>query len=194
MTICSGIGRGVAELFLKRANYTVIAAVRDPSSSSSLSLTTLPSGENSKLILVKIDSVSDTDPWEAVEQIKAQGVDHLDIVIANAGIAEGYARIEEIKLNEIREFFEVNTLGPLKLYEATYPLLKAASDKKGEAASENAPMFIGMTSAVSRFHNAEQGAPFIIGAYGASKAALNYLVKKAHLENEWLNAFVMDPG
>ncbi|KAM7194465.1 hypothetical protein V8F20_007991 [Naviculisporaceae sp. PSN 640] len=189
-----GIGRGVVELFLKRANYTIVAAVRDPSSSSSVSLKTLPTGENSKVIVVKIDSISDTDPWEAVEQIKAEGVDHLDIVIANAGISEGYARVEAIKLNEIREFFEVNTLGPLKLYEATYPLLKAAFDKKGEAALEKAPMFIGVTSAASSIHNAEQGAPFIIGAYGASKAALNFLVKKAHVENDWLNAFVIDPG
>lgn len=173
----------------------MIAAVRDPASSSSLSLKSVPAGENSKLIVVKIDSSSDTDASEAITQIREAGVNHLDVVIANAGIAEGYARIEAIKLGEFRQFFEVNTLGPLKLYEAAYPLLRAAADKKGASSSSGyAPKFIGVSSAAASILDAEQNVAYIISAYGASKAALNFLVRKAHAENEWLNAFLIDPG
>ncbi|KAM7218342.1 hypothetical protein V8F06_006265 [Rhypophila decipiens] len=184
-----GIGLGLTELYLARPNHTVIAAVRDPSSPSSLSLDSLPAGKNSKLILVKINSTSETDPANAIKTIQTEGVNHLDIVIANAGISEGYARIEAIKTNELRQFFEVNTIGPLILFGAAYPLLKAAADKK-----RTAPKFIGVTSALSIISDVESSAAWDLGAYGVSKTALNFLVKRANAENDWLNAFVIDPG
>lgn len=36
--------------------------------------------------------------------------------------------------------------------------------------------------------------PFPLAAYGVSKAALNYFVRKIHFENEELVAFALDPG
>ncbi|KAJ6164161.1 hypothetical protein N7470_002833 [Penicillium chermesinum] len=89
-----GIGRGLAEKFLSRSNTTVIAAVRDPAGASSQSLQSLPKGESSRLIVVKIDSKSSTDPAAAVETLQREhGIDHLDVVIANAGISQDFSPV-----------------------------------------------------------------------------------------------------
>ncbi|KAK3393872.1 hypothetical protein B0H63DRAFT_30163 [Podospora didyma] len=186
-----GLGLGLLKIYLSRPNHTVIAAVRNPSDSSSQNLKTLPTGKGSTLLVVKIDSASDTDPADAVATLKAVGITHLDIVIANAGIANIYARVEAIDLTKLRHMLEVNTLGPLKLYEAVYPLLKAASEKRGGSPP---PQFIGISSTVGTTADAEQTNDYQIATYGVSKAALNHLVRRAMLENEWLNAYVVHPG
>jgi len=190
LVLTPGIGRGLTELFLSRPNHTVIAATRDPASSSSLSLNSVPTGKDTKLILVKIDSTSDTDAADAITKIQSAGVDHLDIVIANAGIAATYSTAHTIKVGDLRQLFEVNTVGPLKLFEAAYPLLKAAGDKKGAGT----PKFVGVGSNVGSIQDVELVVPYLSPSYGASKAALNYLVRYAHAENDWLTAFVINPG
>jgi NAD(P)-dependent dehydrogenase (short-subunit alcohol dehydrogenase family) len=84
----TGIGRGLLAVYLSRPDTTAIAAVRDTTSATTLSLKDLPHGSGSKLIIVKIDNVSLTDAGEAVNQLKAEsGITSLDVVIANAGIA-----------------------------------------------------------------------------------------------------------
>lgn len=36
--------------------------------------------------------------------------------------------------------------------------------------------------------------PIPAAAYGASKAAINYITRKIHFENDWLIAFFIHPG
>jgi norsolorinic acid ketoreductase len=36
--------------------------------------------------------------------------------------------------------------------------------------------------------------PALYGAYGASKAAVNFLLRRVHLEEEWLTSVVICPG
>ncbi|KAA8652006.1 uncharacterized protein ATNIH1004_000906 [Aspergillus tanneri] len=79
-----GLGRGLLVIFLSRPNTTVIAGVRDPTSPSSQSLQTMSSGTPSKLIMVKIDSGSPTDPAVAVQHLQVQEIAHIDIAIANS--------------------------------------------------------------------------------------------------------------
>lgn len=186
------MGRAFVEAFLSRPNHTVIGAVRDPGSSSSQSLKSVTTGQGSSLLLVKIDSASLTDSSVAVETIKEAGISHLDIVIANAGISGSIRRVESIELEDMREVFEVNTLGVVSLFKAVYPLLKATAD----AADKNPcqPVFVGISTNLSSILNLEADAAVPAGAYGASKAALNYLVRRIHFENEWLTAFVAHPG
>ena len=84
-----GIGRGLVETFLARSNTTVIAAVRDPASAPSQSLQSLSKGDSSRLIVVKIDAKSPTDPAAAVKTLQTEhSIDHIDVVIANAGISD----------------------------------------------------------------------------------------------------------
>jgi norsolorinic acid ketoreductase len=194
----TGIGQGLVELYLARPNHTVIGSVRDPSSEQAQSLHTLPSGPNTTLILVKIDSTSETDAAAAVSELtKNHGITTLDVVIANAGIANIFSRVEDIKPADLRALFEVNTLGVLWLLQAAYPLLKAAADereKEGDATTKKGPMFIGLSTQAATLQDLEANTPFLLGAYGASKIAMNYLVRRMHFESPWLTAFLLDPG
>ncbi len=140
--------------------------------------------------LVKIDSTKPEDATAAIKEIQAQGVDHLDIVIANAGISGHFSKVDGIEIPHLREFFEVNTVGTVALYTAAFPLLKKTADTKGAGK----PIFIALTTQASSIENLEANTPFLLGAYGASKVAINYLVRRAHYETEWLTAFVIDPG
>ncbi|KAI0970354.1 Nor-1 [Xylaria arbuscula] len=185
-----GLGRGLAEAYLSRPDHIVIGAVRDESSSSAASLKAFKAASGSRVILVKLASDSETDAAAAVETIKAAGISALDIVIANAGIAGRFARLEDVAASDFKEFFEVNTYSVLRLFIAVYPLLKATADKKGPGS----PKFIAISTVASRILKLEENAPFMLGSYGASKAAVNYVVRRAHVENEWLQAFLLEPG
>ncbi|RYP88505.1 hypothetical protein DL769_000272 [Monosporascus sp. CRB-8-3] len=89
-------GRGLAEACLSRPNRTVIATVRDPTSSTANSLNVPPAAEGSSVILVNIASTVDTNAEAAVKAVQAQGVDYLDIVIADAGISNVSACVEDV--------------------------------------------------------------------------------------------------
>lgn len=126
-----GVGRALAELYLARPNHVVIAANRDPSSSQSQSLSSLPTGTNSKLIIVKLDAKSDTDGPAAVETLrKEHGIERLDIVIANAGIAFTWPKVEDVKFEDMREHYEVNVIGVVRLFQATVGLLRKGENPK----------------------------------------------------------------
>ena len=81
-----GIGRGILETLALRPLTTVIAAVRDvPKSTSDLS--SVPLGQDSRIILVKIDAASETDALAAAEEIKTKhNITKIDTVIAGAGL------------------------------------------------------------------------------------------------------------
>jgi norsolorinic acid ketoreductase len=178
-----GLGRAWVETYLSRPNNTVIAAVRDPNAATSKSLETLKTGSNSKLITIKIDSASETDAADAIKNLQAQGISHLDVVIANAGIATSLTPLSQTPLSEFKHVLAVNSIAPLLLFQATFPLLNKSSK----------PIFIGVGSAMGTITAMEQR-PYPSGGYGPSKAMLHFLIRKIHFENENLIAFVADPG
>lgn len=164
--------------------------MRDVNSATAASLKAFLAAQGSSVVLVKIDATSDTDANTAVEAVRAAGVDHLDVVIANAGISGAYSRIESLELRDMREMFEVNTLSVVKLFQAVYPLLKKTADTRGPGA----PKFIAISSQAASIEDLGDNTPWLLCSYGSSKCALNYIVRRAHFENEWLTAFVVDPG
>ena len=167
-----------------RPNYTVIAAVRDLTSANTVSLKDVAVAKGSKLIVVKIEGTSRDDPFEAVKQIEAQGIAVVDTVIANAGIGGAYARVDEINIDDTRRLLESNTLSVISLFQAVLPLLRKSQGPRFVAVSSNAASIVDM----------EENIPFRLGSYGVSKAALNFLVRRIHFENEWLTAFSIHPG
>ena len=125
-----GLGRGLSAVYLSRPDHIVIAATRNPSDKASKALADLPKGQGSKLITVKIDSKVESDPATAVKEIEGQGINHLDIVIANAGIANLFPTVADLKIADIQEHITVNTFGVVLLYQATAPLLRKAANPK----------------------------------------------------------------
>lgn len=182
-----GIGLGLASAILQQPGATLIAAVRDTAKASS-SLEALPKADGAKLIVVKIDSQSDTDPAAAVKKLQEEhGITSLDVVIANAGIAYAGTPVSKISTEIMREHLNVNTIAPIVLFQALQPLLKASKS----------PVFMPISTNIGSI--AAQGVlikmfPPVFAAYGSSKAALNWLVTRIHFEEPWLTTFVVHPG
>jgi len=163
----------------------VLAAVRNPSGKEAQGLESLSRSEGSQLLLVKIESTSNPDAVEAVESIQSQGISHLDVVIANAGIpkTEAFLEVARMKTSDLIELIDVNVDGPIRLFQATLPLLRAAKQ----------PKFVVISSAVSTITNAEY-ISYTVTSYGASKAALNFLLRRIHIENPDIVAIAFHPG
>ncbi|KAL8736870.1 MAG: hypothetical protein Q9181_002261 [Wetmoreana brouardii] len=180
-----GIGRGLVQNYLLRPSTTVIAAVRDPTDPASASLYTIPIHPENRLILVKIDSMSETDALDAVETLRPKhGILKLDIVISNSGIAKHIGVALDTPGKELRDHVNVNTVSHLILFQATWPLLMAATME---------PTFIVISSSVGSI-SAMEREPVPMLAYGCSKAATNYLVRKLHFEHKKLICFSIHPG
>lgn len=179
-----GIGRGLVAAYLAQPNTTVIAAVRGPNHTTSKSLWTLSKGASSKLVVIRIDSASKSSVTAAIEELQAaHNVGTLDVVIANAGISKCYPPVAEVTVEDVQEHFLINTIGPLVLFQAVLPLMKESTQ----------PKFVAISSAAGSIGSMGPGS-VPNAAYGPSKAALNYLTRKMHFENNDLIAFPIDPG
>jgi norsolorinic acid ketoreductase len=183
-----GIGKGFTTTLLQRPNTTVIAAVRDLARSST-ALDSLPKASGAKLILVKLDSASESDPKDVVAELKSKhAITSVDIVIANAGISHSGTTVANTTADALRDHINVNTLGPILLFQAVKPLLEAS--KSGN------PIFVGITSAVGSIGLQEHLSflPNKFSPYAISKAALNWSVHRLHFEEPWLTSYVVHPG
>lgn len=181
-----GLGRGMVEALLQRPDVTIIAGVRDTSSPTSQSLTSLASGPNSKLILTPIEVSSQESVKSGIASLSTHGITHIDILISNAGISNYYGPATVTPLSQVREHFEVNAIGTLSLFQEAWPLLK-------ESKKEGGPVFLTISSGIGSIGDMAK-MPLESTAYGMSKAAVNYAVRKIHFENEGLVAFVISPG
>jgi norsolorinic acid ketoreductase len=179
-----GIGRGLFENYLSRPNHTVIAGVRDTSAKNAKDLLASTAGKESKAIVLKIDSTSETDAKAAASSLQSEHhINHVDIVFANSGIANYFGTMLETPVAVMREHFEVNTVGQLVLFQAMHPLLKQSSD----------PKFVVTTSIVGSLEIIKD-LPAPAGAYGTSKAAVNFVTRKIAFENPDIKIVMLHPG
>jgi NAD(P)-dependent dehydrogenase (short-subunit alcohol dehydrogenase family) len=130
-----------------------------------------------KVRIVKLTSGEETDNKAAVAEIQSIA-GRLDVVIANAGIGLATGSVLETSPQTMSDHFAVNTIGPLVLFQATYPLLKA---------STSTPKFIPISSLVGSIKLREVSQGLTLLAYGTSKAALNYLTMKLRADHEGLS-------
>ncbi|KAF5010726.1 hypothetical protein FDECE_3137 [Fusarium decemcellulare] len=183
-----GIGKGFTEKLLQRPGSTVVAAVRDPIKAAT-SLNVLSKAETSSLIIIKLDAKEDNDAAAAISQLQEDhGITAIDVVIANAGVAHSGSPVTQNSPEALRHHFNINTIGPVILLQAAYPLLKAA--KAGN------PMFLAMSTGIGSIATQKELAslPAAFSPYGASKAALDWLVNRVHYEEPWLTTWVVHPG
>jgi norsolorinic acid ketoreductase len=104
-------------------------------------------------------------------------------VIANAGVADYYGPLSTAPTDEFQRHYSVNVLGPIALFQETLPLLKKSSQ----------PKFVAVSTAIGSIAEIDN-LPMLFAPYGASKAALNWTVRKIHAENPELIAFPISPG
>ncbi|KAH6881066.1 hypothetical protein B0T10DRAFT_518760 [Thelonectria olida] len=179
-----GIGKNLLKLYLNRPNTTAIAAVRDVEHPTVDEIRKLPVASGSRLITIKIDSTSLTDPAAAAKALQSHyGITQLDTVIANAGIGKDWNLVAETPVNEVEDHFKVNSVGPFALYLGVRSLLLASSNPRFVVVSTT----LGSVGLQSEMKIQDV-------AYGMSKAALNFFVGKVHQEEPTLTAFPIHPG
>ncbi|PVH96639.1 NAD(P)-binding protein [Periconia macrospinosa] len=178
-----GIGLGLLERYLAKPSHIVIAAVRNPAHPTAQALQNLPKGPDTQLIVVKIDASIEKDAHDAVAELQQKhGIDHLDIVIANAGVAYIYPTVADVKIEDIKAHMEPNVYGTIALYQATRDLLKKSARE---------PIFFIMGSSAGLLKN---HLPIPNAAYAPTKTVLNWYTRRIDAENDWLNCFTIDPG
>jgi NAD(P)-dependent dehydrogenase (short-subunit alcohol dehydrogenase family) len=167
----SGLGNALARAYLTRSNCTVIGSIRDFTTPSISSLKSSPTGPGSHLHLVKIESTTPQDALTAIQEIQKAGTNHIDILIANAAISPAIEPIETVDLEVVAKTFQVNTLGPLALYQAGYELIKKS----------NNPKFVSISSAAGTIGGMEGRRTWVAPSYCISKAGLNWVTLYVHL-------------
>jgi len=164
-----GVGAALLDAYLAKG-YTVVAAVRDPA-------TVTP---KEGVVVVKLDQGSKTGAKEAVAELQSKGITQLDIVIANAAVNPSGAYFKDLDLDDLEEVWKVNVRGPLVLFQATHTLLPPKTGK-----------FIVVSSGAGRIGRIQRAGG---GAYGQSKAAVNFLVAQLHKEHPDLIVQAVNPG
>ena len=150
----SGFGRDAAET-LAAAGHTVFAGVRDITGRNRIVAGELRA---KGIQTVELDVTSDASVDAAIATLLAKSGGKLDVVVNNAGIASGGVS-ESFTPEQVRDLFEVNVFGVLRVLRATLPTLRG----QGDGLVVNIGSILGRVTF-----------PFF-GLYGASKFALEAL-------------------
>ncbi|KAK0659828.1 Norsolorinic acid ketoreductase [Lasiodiplodia hormozganensis] len=176
-----GIGFGLVETLVQRPGVTVVAAIRDITKREGVESLNAKAAKGSKVVAVQIRAGDPDDAQALPATLLENGIEHLDVVIANAGISNYYGTAATTPLEQFRDHFEVNTIGLVALFQPVLPFLEKSKH----------PVLVYVSTAV-----ASMGRPFplLSSAYGASKAAGNFIITKISQENPKLIAFAISPG
>ncbi|KAK1147563.1 hypothetical protein N8T08_000905 [Aspergillus melleus] len=181
-----GIGKGLAAAYLKTPNTTVIAACRDTSPEKTEALHSLPRGTNCNLITVSLSLDQPDSIIKTTQQLQAQHrVSQIDVVVANAGICEHYGPLVEMTDSDLQTHLNINTFGLMRLFQAVIPFLQS---------SQQQPRFVYVSTELASLAGLEQNKASLTNAYGMSKVAGNYFIRRAHFEHEDIITLAVDPG
>ncbi|MGO4422373.1 SDR family NAD(P)-dependent oxidoreductase, partial [Streptomyces sp. MCAF7] len=136
---------------------------------------------------VPLDVTSDASAEAAADMVKTE-VGRLDVLVNNAGVGAPATPPAETTASSLREIFEVNVFGPVRVTNAFLPLLRAAEQPRivmvssgmGSFTVSNDPRWFGLV-------------PPQLG-YPASKAALNMISSQYARALDGIQVKVVDPG
>jgi NAD(P)-dependent dehydrogenase (short-subunit alcohol dehydrogenase family) len=156
-----GIGRSTAQVLAERGHSVVSTDISPLSGSEGIQTHVL-------------DVTSDDSVARCLEEIGP-----LDAIVNNAGIGGG-GPVEGYPLDRIRQIFETNTLGPLRIIQAVLPVWR----KRGSGVIVNMSSVNGRASSPLR------------AAYSASKFALEAFTESLHFEvrHFGIRCVLIEPG
>ena len=160
-----GIGLETARQFGARG-FTVLAGARDQERGLEAERELRADGVDARF--VSFDVTLDASVREAADWIERE-YGRLDILVNNAGIARGNPA-SETNLDTMREVYEVNVLGVIRVTNAMLPLLRRAPAARIVNVSSEVGSISPMTDPASPL--AQMPASL---AYPSSKAALNMI-------------------
>jgi NAD(P)-dependent dehydrogenase (short-subunit alcohol dehydrogenase family) len=157
----SGLGRAAA-LHLAEQGYRVFAGGRSGERRAALQATARE--RQLALTTLEMDVRDDGSVDRAMAQIEAAGA-RVDVLINNAGVAY-VVPVEEIRIEDLREQFETNVFGAVRVTQRVLPTMRA--QRRGR--------IINMSSLAGRL------AFPLFGAYSGSKFALEGMTDALRLE------------
>ena len=183
VALVSGAGRGIGlescRQLLERG-FTVVACPRLEASDE---LDRLVRQHPNRAFRVSMDVGDDASVASAASEV-GRVVDHLDLLINNAGIyPKDDGGVERLELQKLIDAFDVNALGALRVTRAMLPLLRKGSGKR----------VVQMTSLMGSMADNSSGGSY---AYRMSKAAMNMANRNlAHeLGREGFVCLAVHPG
>ncbi|WP_341395932.1 SDR family NAD(P)-dependent oxidoreductase [Arthrobacter sp. G119Y2] len=174
-----GLGYEVARRLIE-AGHTVRIGARDASGGQQ-------SSDRLGAHFVQLDVTDDASVEAAVAIIQAR-VGHLDVLINNAGILGEVAAPEDMTADQLRDVYETNVFGLVRVTRAFLPLLRKGTD----------PSVINVTSGMGSFtltHDpARVESQYILAAYGSSKSAVTMLTTQYAKTIPDVRFNAVDPG
>lgn len=171
----SGIGYATCLVFA-RNNFATYGSVRDLSKAERIQEIT--NKEKLPLKIIRLDVNEDESIRIAIQKIISDS-GRIDILINNAGYGM-FGPIEEISIKEIKEQFETNFFGTIRLIKAIVPIMR--KQRNGT--------IVNISSMVGRF-----GVP-LNAAYVSSKFALEGLSESISFELDefGIKVILVEPG
>ena len=157
----SGLGKAAA-IHLAERGYRVFAAGRSGERRAALQATARE--RQLALTAIEMDVRDDASVARAMAQIEEAGAS-IDVLINNAGVAY-VAPVEEIRMADLREQFEINVFGAVRVTQRVLPKMRARGRGR----------IINMSSLAGRL------AFPLFGAYSGSKFALEGMTDALRLE------------
>ena len=173
--IITGANRGIGlELTRQLASRgeTVIATARNVSSAHELIS-----------VGVRVEALDITDDVSVANFVKRIADIDVDVLINNAGQGVNSDTLGSIDMNNVRNLFEVNAIGTLRITQALLPALRRGSRK----------LIANMTSKMGSIDDNTSGSAY---GYRASKSALNAITKSLAMDlaHEGFTCLVLHPG
>ncbi|KAL1702375.1 hypothetical protein EV121DRAFT_271844 [Schizophyllum commune] len=167
-----GIGLSIVTALSARHDAVVFTGARDPSRANDLSA--LARAHPDRVHVIKVVSADKENNEAAIEEVK-RVTGRLDVRF--------YEPALEVPTEGMNRHFEVNTNGPLVLFQAANPLLRGSTN----------PKFVTISSGLGSIALAGELSVNMY-AYGASKAAANWVMRKLHHDFPDMVIFPISPG
>jgi NAD(P)-dependent dehydrogenase (short-subunit alcohol dehydrogenase family) len=117
----SGMGFETS-LILARNGFHTYATMRKLEGEGSKQITNITKNENLPLQVIQLDVNDDKSVNDAINAVIKEK-DRIDVVVNNAGY-DLMGALEETSMDEIKEQFETNIFGPLRVMQAVIPMMR----------------------------------------------------------------------
>jgi NAD(P)-dependent dehydrogenase (short-subunit alcohol dehydrogenase family) len=188
IALVTGANKGLGRETVRRLaalGWDVFLAARD--SGRGGSAVAELAAEGLKARFVPLDVTSDESVAAAADTVKTE-VGRLDVLVNNAGVGGPVTPAADTTAASLREVFEVNVFGAVRVTNAFLPLLRAAEQ----------PRIVMVSSGMGSFTVAND--PHWFGlvppqlGYPASKAALNMITSQYARALDGIQVNAVDPG
>lgn len=183
ITLITGANKGLGRETARRlvaAGHTVYIGARDERRGKE-------AADEIGASYVQID-VTDDESVAAAAQNLADQHGHIDVLVNNAGVAGGFRPVADTTPTQVRQVYEVNVFGLVRVTQAMLPLLERSSHPVIVNVSSGMGS-LAITTDPDRFESTLKGL-----AYPSSKTAVNMLTSQYAKALPHIRVNAVDPG